>query len=354
LDYVYRDITSTSKDILTEMHLFFIKRNKNQNKKILAYWDFNQRMSKLGDFITYLEYLNILRYEIHINNEKNKNIDLCFIDDDNHYNKKDKRFHKTYNFKKIINYISNINNNIDSVIFFRSNAEFNNFYLQNKKRYIRWPPTVSGTLIVDGRKIEKFYRKNNFIPLLDIPKVIKQEIYSFYEKQVYPSLPIIIHIRNNKEHDNRRNTGITEIKKFLEYYQKKDLYKFIIICNKTEIPEEFRKLKNVIFSKDYFSDIEYDLALIKTSYLSIFPSSGMACMAWFCDVPFIQHGPHGRDRFTRPKKGGYDFFNKYQRHFENYVTAKWLIDTFERLIEDLKKEGINNSDILPALKGGAS
>ena len=66
LDYVYRDITSTSKDILTEMRLFFIKRNKNQNKKILAYWDFNQRMSKLGDFITYLEYLNILAYEAHV------------------------------------------------------------------------------------------------------------------------------------------------------------------------------------------------------------------------------------------------------------------------------------------------
>ncbi len=343
LDYVYKEITSTSKDILTEIYLNFFKHNRNQNKKILAYWDFNQRMSKLGDFITYLEYLNILRYQVHIKNEKNKNIDLCFIDDNEHYNKKDKRFQKTYNFKKNMNYISNINKNIDSVMFFRSNTEFYNFYLQNKKRYIRWPPTVSGTLIVDCRAIEKFYLKNNFIPILDVPLEIKKEIYSFYKNKVYPSLPIIINIRNNNIWDNKRNTEITEIKKFLEHYQKNELYKFIIIYDKSEITDEFRELKNVIFSKDHFSDIEYDLALIKTSFLSIFPSSGMACMAWFGDVPFIQHGPHGKDLFTRPKKGGYVFFNKYQRHFESPVTTKWLISTFENLIEDLKKDNIDNN-----------
>ncbi len=343
LDCIYREITATSKDIITEIYLHFFKQNRNPQKKILAYWDFNQRLSKMGDFITFLEYLNILKHEIHINKSCNKNIDLCFIDDNAHYNKTDRRFYKTYQFKKNINYLSSLNSNIDSVLFFRSNNEFERFYLQNKERYIRWPATVSGTVAVDCRSIETFHRKNGFIPTLDVPLEIKDEIYQFYDKYVYPSRPIIINIRNNKEHDIKRNSAITELKRFIEHYGTERGYKFIIIGDKSEIPMELRKFDNVLFSKDYFSDIEYDLALIKTSYLSIFPSSGMACLAWFGNVPFIQHGPHGKDKFTRPQKGGYTFFNKYQRHFDNSITTEWLIPTFENLIKDLKKDNVNNN-----------
>ena len=142
-------------------------------------------------------------------------------------------------------------------MFFRSNAEFENFYLQNKERYIRWPPTVSGTVIIDCRAIDRFYLKNNFIPVLDTSLEIKQEVYSFYETQVYPSLPIIINIRNNNVWATKRNTRITELKKFLEHYQQKDLYKFIIICNKLEIPEEFNELKSELFN--LFKTNEHEL-----------------------------------------------------------------------------------------------
>ncbi len=344
LDYIYKEITATTKDIATEIHLHFFKKNKNPRKKILAYWDFNQRLSKMGDFIVFLEYLKILRYETHLNQDYQRNIDICFIDDNTHYNAKDARFRKSYHFKKNINYLSAINENIDSVLFFCSNREFEQFYLQNKKRYIRWPPTVSGTLIADCRAIETFHTEHGFIPILDVPAEIKTEIYQFYEKYVYPSLPIVINIRNNKEHDAKRNSGTTEIERFISHYENNKNYKFIVICDKSEIPAELRKHHNILFSKDYFPEIEYDLALIKTSYLSIFPSSGMACLAWFGNVPFIQHGPHGKDKFTRPQEGGYTFFNKYQRHFDNSVSAEWLISTFEKLVQDLEKDKVNNNE----------
>lgn len=341
LDYAYKEVASFGKDVLTEIHLRFFRRNKQPQKKILGYWDFNQRVSKLGDFMAYLEYLNILRYDFKLDN-RTQNIDLCFIDDENHYNRKLPRFSQSYQFKKNLKSLVVVNRNIDSIFTFHSNVEFERFYLQNKKKYIRWPPTVSGTLIMDYRAIEKFFHERGFIPFLDLPSEIVKEIYHFYEVHVYPAKPVIINVRQNNKHDKSRNSNLSEIKKFLEHYAGHQKYKFIIICNKSEIPEDFRQLKNVLFSKDYFSDVEHDLGLIKTSYLSIFPSSGMACFALFSNVPFLQFGNHGyREKFTSVKKGkSFNFLLKNQIIYHGQENADVLISSFEKLVGYL-------GDILP-------
>ncbi len=344
LDYAYKEVASFGKDILTEIHLRFFRQNNHPRKKILGYWDFNQRVSKLGDFMAYLEYLNILRYEFKLDNS-NKNIDLCFIDDDNHYNRKLPRFSQSYQFKKNLKSLVIVNQNIDSIFTFHSNAEFDEFYLQNKKKYIRWPPTVSGTLIMDYRAIEKFYQERGFIPFLDVPSEILKEIHRFYGAHVYPALPVILNVRHNNNHDPRRNSNLLEIRRFLERYEHNLNYKFVIICNKSEISEDFRKFKNVLFSKDYFSDIEHDLGLIKTSYLSIFPSSGMACFAIFSNVPFLQFGNHDyREKFTSVKKGkSFNFLSNYQKIYHGQENADILISSFEQLVSYLAEKNINNT-----------
>ncbi len=344
LDYLYKEITSIGKDILTEIYLHFWRHNRHPQKKILGYWDFNQRVSKLGDFLAYLEYLNILRCDFKLD-QQNKNIDLCFIDDETHFNRKQPRFSQSYQFKKTLKSLFIFNKNIDSVLTFRSNREFERFYLQNKKRYIRWPPTVSGTLIMDYRAIEKFYRKNSFIPLLEVPREITTEIYRFYEARVYPALPIILNVRQNKNHNSARNSNLREIRTFLEHYEQNKTYKFVIICTKSEVPDDFRKLKNVLISKDYFSDVEQDLGLIKTSYLSIFPSSGMACFAMFSNVPFLLFGNHGyQEKFTCPKKGkSFNFLSQSQKIYHGQEKTASLISSFEELVCYLKEKEINNT-----------
>ena len=341
LDYAYKEFSSIPKDFLTEIHLRFYRHNKKPNKKILGYWDFNQRVSKLGDFMVFLEYLNILRHEFKLNIENNKNIDICFIDDNHHYNSKIKKFSKTYQFKKAIKMLVLVNKHVDTVMTFASNAEFERYYEQNRTRYIRWPATVSGTLIADCKRIEEFYQRKGCIPHFDLPPAIINEISAFYESHVYPAIPIIINIRQSK-HDPNRNSESLEIKKFIEHYEKDKTYKFIIICDKSEIREDFRTLNNVLFSKDYFSDIEYDLGFIKTSHVSIFPSSGMACFAWFSKTPFIQYGNHGyHEKFTSVKKGKtFNFFSQEQVVLHGNKTAAELISSFEELIARLKEKEI--------------
>lgn len=347
LNYVYKDLVAIPKDFITEIHLRFFRHNKNPNKKILGYWDFNQRLARLGDFILFLENLNLLRYEFNLNLNNKNNIDLCLIEDTNHYNAKQLRFSKTYDFKKNIKNLILVNPHIDSILIFKSNSEFNRFYQQNRKRYIRWPPTVSGSIAFDCRRIEKFYLKNKFIPKLNLPVEILSHIYSFYKSKVYPALPIILNIRNIPDRSAHRNPNLLELKKFLRLYEKNLTYKFIIICSRNEIPKEFRKLNNVIFSKDYFDGIEYDLAFIKTSYLSIFPGSGMSIFAWFSGVPFIQFGPYDyKEKYTSPpKERKLSYLTQYQRILSNdKISFKLINSTFEDLVNSLKKKDkINNN-----------
>ena len=344
LDKIYQEFSAIPKDIVTEAHLRWYHRSPKVPKKIIGVWDFNQLASKLGDFLCFLEYLSYLQQELKSGGERERAIDLCFIDDATHYNATMSKFQKSYQYKQLFASLVVTNPQVDSVFWFRSNHEFERFYCSNRTRYIRWPPTVSGTFIFNPRKLEELFQKNKSIPQLGLPSEILAKAYSFYGAHLGSSLPIIVNIRHNPNHANYRNSNIQEWQRFFRHYELDPRYRFIIICNREEILEDLRNMNNVFFSKDYFSTLEEDLALIKTSYLSIFPSSGMACFAWYSNVPFLQHGPHGHDQVTVPKDGkSFQFFHEYQRQcYDQTGTFEWLISSFDSLRDYLEEQGINN------------
>ena len=167
----------------------------------------------------------------------------------------------------------------------------------------------------------------------------------FYEKEIYPSLPIIINFRKNNR-SLRRNSDINMYKKIFQNYKNNLKYKFIIICNKEEIIEEFRDFKNVYFSKDYFNTIEYDLGLIKSSFLSFFPDSGMSVFGYFSNTPFIQFGHmnHQKEKSYIPlNKKTYNFLLDYQKVFSEDEKYDLWISEFEKMTLYLNEKGINNN-----------
>jgi len=251
LDYLYKTAIALPQDLISELHLRSHRNNKDQHKKILGYWDFNQRLAKTGDFIVFLEVLNVLQLKFGLSQE-HKNVDICFIDDATHYNSTFQPYHKSYVFKKTIKTLPLLHPHLDSVFLFNSNKEFERFYRQNQGRYIRWPPTISGSIPSDCRIIEKHFAKNGSIPLLSINQDIREIIGKFYEKEVYPAHPVVLNIRNHAEHTPERNSNLRELKKFLQAYEADQKYKFIVICSKEEMPAEFQGLSNVLFSKNYF------------------------------------------------------------------------------------------------------
>lgn len=332
--------------------IYIMKQNKDKNK-ILAVWDFNERTGSIGEMIFFLEVLSILRFIFKIDKFQ-RNIDLCFINDNSKKSKFENN-NKTYDWKKTIMDTSMANPHINSTFYFRSASEFNAFYRNNKSSYLIWPP-LTFSIPYDNRMIMDFHEKNKFIPHLALPKEILTKIYMFYENKIYPSKPIVINIRNNLKRGIARNSKINEIYSFLKYYEKNKSYKFIITCNRQEFPSEFCKFKHVFFSKDYFDGIEYDLGLIDTSYISIFPSSGTAIFAYVSGIPFIQYGLHGsgkysscfyKDKFFSMYKDKrvktLNYLKEYQRVFYKEEECSWLISRFEELADYLNKNNINNN-----------
>jgi len=326
--------------ILKETQFAFYKYKKDANTKILGYWNFNHRGETLGDYIIFLQDLCVLQSK-YCSDFSKKNIDICFTDDKKYADSKNLYTAKTYMWKKNLKALNVLNPYIDSIFEFSSDSEFKKFYAQNRERYIRWPSEFfleAG----DVKIIDTFYRKNKYLSHLTLLKEILHKIYLFYENNIYPSQPIVLNIRKNTR-EPERNSNLKELKIFLKHYETKSQYKFIIICEKIEIPEEFRELKNVVFSKDYFNSIEFDLGFIQTSYLSIFPSSGLSICAWFCNVPFIHYGQNQKDSPYIPRsEKQFSFFQKYQRHYEETATAEWLISKFEDLVSYLNKIGLDN------------
>jgi len=338
-------IVNPSIDVIKLLYLLYFQKNRSIDKKLLGVWDFNKQTGAIGDTIVFFEVLNVFREKFNLNQDNKRNIDICYINDENHPNSKKIKYLKTYDLKKNMMSTSVVNPYIDSVFYFSSNSEFERFYTQNKDRYIQWPPSKPGIVPYDNRILIKFYKENKYLPKLNLSVEVLSKIYDFYDSHVYPSMPIILNIRKNtRMHNPNHNSDAKELKKFLDKYRNDKSFKFIIICYKAEIPDELRGLENVIFSKDHFDSIEDDIALIKTSYLSIFPASGMGSVAYFGGVPFIQYGQHEGMYFMGPfNEKKFNYLSEYQRMYFGKETAEGLISKFEDLVEYLKEKNINNN-----------
>jgi hypothetical protein len=102
--------------------------------------------------------------------------------------------------------------------------------------------------------------------------------------------PVTVNIRNNAYWGVERNSKITEWKKFFEYCIDKFPVKFIVICSRNEISDELRKLPNVLFAKDYHTELDQELSLIANSRFHIGANSGPAAMAYFGSKPYFIFG----------------------------------------------------------------
>jgi hypothetical protein len=331
-------LSELTTDLITEMHLRFFSLNRKTERRILGVWDFHIRGGGYGDVMTFLENLAALRTKYNLKGEKN--IDLCFIDDNSHYNAKKEAFRKPATWKRQMMSLAYLSPYLGSIYYFRSEDEFKRFYISNRNRYYRWPISVSISQPSNIHVVSKHKKVHGKIPGFVLPPEIIDDIYTFYEKSIFPSMPVIINIRKNTRNISR-NTDVAEIQKFIKHYEKNDKYKFIIICMKEEVPAELRKMKNVFFSKEIFGSLDHDLGFVATAYVALFPSSGMANFAWFNNVPFIQFGRHANDPYSAPKQG--ELFTEYQHFVHKVEKASWLIPYFDALIEDLKIRKINNT-----------
>ena len=83
-----------------------------------------------------------------------------------------------------------------------------------------------------------------------------------------------------------RNSNLPEWQKFFENIDKKK-YQVICTCTEDEIVSSWRDNNLVLFSKDLGADVLKDFALIQSSYISLFPASGMFQFGFFSGTPSL-------------------------------------------------------------------
>lgn len=110
--------------------------------------------------------------------------------------------------------------------------------------------------------------------------------------------------------------------------------KFIAIGMREEIDPRLRALGNVIFSKDFGTTIEQDLALMQSSLMYLGSTSGPGVMAALSDRPYIIF--NYRPSHTRlPFGSQHPFATSLQKLVWEPETAELLIHGFEDLFSQI-------------------
>ncbi len=193
--------------------------------------------------------------------------------------------------------ILNLNQVTGSVFVFNSKSQAERYIYNNITSYKNiFPGFIDFTLgtylnhLIFNDLIYSFYVEKNFLPKLVPNKSLQNWVNHFMSEHIGHSFPVTVNIRNNPNWGIERNSKIAEWKKFFEYCIDKFPVKFIVICVKSEIPDELKILPNVIFAKDYQTELDQELTLIANSKFHMGANSGPAAMAYFGSNPYFIFG----------------------------------------------------------------
>lgn len=333
---------------------------RRANDRILLIYDTTNQPFAIGDFLVIQEVSLTLTREFSA-----KYADIAIVYDAENPDKADKVFKGVVSTDNVLLHLAsmmpvlNLNPKIGSLFLFNSKTALESYVVENIDEYLTiWPSCLdygSGkylNLHAFNTVLYSFFEKYKEIPSLSSSTPLKSWALSFIHQNIYPKVPITINIRNNPMWDGRRNSRIQEWVKFFKYSAKTyPNAKFIVICATKEIPEEFRGLSNVIFAKDFATELDQELALIELSAAHLGTNSGPAAMAYFNMNPYfifslpidgIHHEHFSRkDMLVHVKENIFKFWfaldsQKFSSQPENVEALMGVFDEIWRSI-DLEK-----------------
>lgn len=256
---------------------------------------------------------------------------------------------KVFNFEKIVSDVK-IYNNIEKII--NNNYENYDDEITRIKNLLdkKIPLSIYYEYIREYQKYKKFnnyyYIKNKKI--IFESKILLQnyvnKILLKYNIENYivcqPRFRIID--KDLPVSDFSRDSNFINWYEFFEKYQYKKIV-FIIIGRLNSIPKEFKKFKNIFFSRDIELEIEHEICLLLSSYAFIGASSGFAVAASFSLKPYF---------IFNVKKSGFDNFfislddnklvyaNDYQYVFKSEIEKNNIL--LKKLFDNIENTHYNN------------
>jgi len=319
---------------------------KKQDHRVLIIHDFSAQPFSVGEMIVSLEGSLILREQY-----GNGRVDIAILYDrqkpvvDQNHNKITGN-NLLLNLSVLLN-VAQVNPYFGSLFLFDAKAHLEQFILDNMDRYTVWPSAVSFTnnkylyYEVLNEIVYPYFAKNKRIPTLSCIPALTKWAQDFYQKNVYPDIPVTIQIRNNPHFHQQRNLNIDCWIEFLQFCSNHYPAKFVLIGTQNEKDERFKKLNNVIEAKNFLTGLDQDLSLIQLSAIHMGATSGPCWMALFSSKPcFLVRSMIdvnlGRGLVQNGCFVHYSFSTPYQWQYTGEESKDLLISEFKKMWNSLE------------------
>jgi len=326
---------------------YFLSKKELPEKRILGIWDIEKSNLALG---VLMEFLTRLLCQAELENIKK--IDIAFVYDsekpvtDPKFSSYINASNLHYHLAEIIP-ILNTAPKLGSVLFFDSHSNFEYFLAENSARYHTEPhfsEYVKGVTAIERNFtiIRDFYLKRKFVPQLEFKQTTIKWAKAFIKKYAGDKLIISINLRFNSQFTPDRNSDLEVWSKLFKHSNDKypDIM-FVILGRKGEFGDKFRNFPNVVFSKDFDTNVEQDLALIHCALFHMGATSGLATLAYYENIPCILTNFRARDTITNLLFKPESIFPWHNQELKRLICDKesggLLIKEFENLLEKVDK-----------------
>ncbi len=311
-------------------------------KRLLVIYDLSSQPFSIGDILVMHAGSLVLMKEYGLNT-----IDFALVYDPKNPAMRHPAFsyitEKNYTYHLTSIYpVVQINPHLGSIFIFNSHKQLLRFVEKNRGGYQVWPPISKLAqkkylyYEILNDLIYGYYKKNKTIPHLSCREFLLEWAQLFFKKNVYPSVPVTVQIRNNKKYGFDRNMDVECWRNFFMHCEKYYPVKFVIICSLSEVDVRLRQCPNVIIAKDHQTGIEQDLALICEAPIYMGASSGPGTMAVCNKKPYLfvksdLNPDLYQDMIQEGKFLRFGFANPLQRYARGPETVELLMEEFSRI-----------------------
>lgn len=248
------------------------------------------------------------------------------------------------------------NNNLGEIQIIHHHEEIIRLYALNPN--LVWPDVVhhvkSQLDYYSHRRINAFYKKNGYIPLIKGPKGYETSMDSFIDKKLRNRVIVSVNIRQRKCYSN------AHLEKCVIFYRDSNIYEWILFFKQVEkqYPEviflilgginewerELFSLSNVCIPRTMGYNLGHELTILQKSALFMGTSSGFAAFATFSAIPYIitnyEHSAAVHVGITIGARQ-YPFAKKNQILNWDPETCSLLLNLFNEVYPSLNNNDLN-------------
>jgi len=189
--------------------------------------------------------------------------------------------------------------------------------------------------------LQQFFREHKFVPNFKMDTGPVKWAIDLIDECILPSLPVVVHLKNNLLQKNCSNARFDEWEGFFKMCIGAYDVKFIVIGNE-EIDRSIADLSNVLVTNRMRANLSQELALIEIAYAFIGMSSGPCNVAICSDIPYIiyKNPSHHAEAMILElgNNEGFPFATPYQKFLRMFESGENLFSNFNHILDNYKRE----------------